>query len=171
MAVSTAETTKSQVTGDGNATVFATGIVAATTAELGVWITDDAGAVTPQVSGVDYTFTVSGGTATVDFTTAPAATDTITFQRQTSIQQALDLTFNERLPSIQLEAALDTVVRMVRDLDTRGVLRFPEAEPAANTTTLSAPADRAGTVIFFNETTGELQELSLADLKTKLDAL
>jgi hypothetical protein len=158
MAVSNSESTKYQVAGDGNLTAFATGLVAATTAEIAVWITDTDGVVTAQVSGVDYTFTSTGGLATITFNTAPAATDTVTFLRQTSIQQALDLTFNERLPSIQLEATLDKLVRMIRDLDTRGVLRFPDTEPAGNSTTLSAPADRAGKVIYFDETTGEMTE-------------
>jgi hypothetical protein len=169
MAVSNSESTKYQVAGDGNLTAFATGLVAATTAEIAVWLTASDGVVTAQVSGVDYTFSVSGGTATITFNTAPAATDTVTFLRQTSIQQALDLTFNERLPSIQLEATLDKLVRMIRDLEARQVLTFPGAEPASNTTTLSDPATRAGAVVGFDDTTGEMVELTMAQLLAKLD--
>lgn len=171
MAVSSSEVVRLQVTGDDSTVAFSTGIVAATTAELGVWITDTNGTTTQQASGVDYTFSQASGLAVVTFDTAPASTDTITFQRQSLVSQTLDLTFNDRLPSIQIEAALDRIVRMVRDVDQKTVLAFPADEPTGNTITLSSAADRVGTVLFFNETTGELEELTLADLKTKLDAL
>jgi hypothetical protein len=52
----------------------------------------------------------------------------------------------------------------VRDLDARQVIRFPAAEAAASNQTLSAAADRAGKLLYFNATTGALEEIGADDL-------
>jgi hypothetical protein len=168
MAVGTNENVKYQAAGNGSNTTFATLLVAAGPSEIGVWITTAAGAVTAQVAGVDYTFSNLGGTATIVFQTAPPAGSTVTFLRKTAIAQALDLTYNERLPSIQIEAQLDALVRMIRDLDARATIAFPGAEPAGNPTTLSAPAQRKGKLLAFNNNTGAMEELSKAELLSEV---
>jgi hypothetical protein len=168
MAVGTNETVKSQVLGNGSTTVFATGIVAAAAAELSVWITSE-GTATEQTAGSDYTFASTNGLGVVTFDSAPADGATITFVRRTSIAQALDLAFNDRLPSTEIEAALDRLVRMIRDIDARTVLRFPATEPTTHATTLSAPAERAGRVLGFDEDTGEVVELTIEQLLQMLE--
>jgi hypothetical protein len=168
MAVGTNENVKYQAAGNGSNTTFATLLVAGGASEIGVWITTAAGAVTAQVAGVDYTFSNLGGTATIVFQTAPPAGSTVTFLRKTAIAQALDLTYNERLPSIQIEAQLDALVRMIRDLDARATIAFPGAEPAGNPTTLSAPAQRKGKLLAFNNNTGAMEELSKAALASEV---
>jgi hypothetical protein len=168
MAVGTNENVKYQAAGNGSNTTFATLLVAGGASEIGVWITTAAGAVTAQVAGVDYTFSNLGGTATIVFQTAPPAGSTVTFLRKTAIAQALDLTYNERLPSIQIEAQLDALVRMIRDLDARATIAFPGAEPAGNPTTLSAPAQRKGKLLAFNNNTGAMEELPKEELLSEV---
>lgn len=166
--VSTGESVKYQAAGDDSTVEFDTGLAVTTTAEIEVWLDDGAGTLTQQTLGADYTVAITGGEAVVTMGTAPATGEILTVLRKTAIAQALDLTYNDRLPSIAIEARLDAMVRALRDLEARQAIRFPAAEPAANNQTLSAAEARAGKLPYFNATTGVLEEISIADLQTLL---
>jgi len=161
--VSAGESVKYQVAGNDATVEFETGLAVLTSAEIQVWL-DDA----QQTLGADYTVAITGGFAVVTMGTAPATGETLTVLRTTAIAQALDLTYNDRLPSTAIEARFDQIIRAVRDLDARQVIRFPAAEAAASNQTLSSAADRKGKLLYFNATTGAMEEISIADLQTLL---
>lgn len=166
--VSAGESVKYQVDGDDTTTEFETGLAIATSAEIEVWIDAGAGTATQQTPGVDYTVAITAGLAVVTMTTAPTSSEVLTVNRRIAIEQALNLTYNDRLPAISIEDRLDQMVRAIRDLDARQCIRLHPTDGAADNVTLAPADDRAGKLLYFNATTGAVEEISIAELSTLL---
>lgn len=115
----------------------------------------------------------NGGTGSITFFESPAVTsgDTLTIYRRTLLSQTLDLSYNEGLTLELLERALDKLTRIVQEIKHgQSAVRFPQSEPYIASAVLPTAPNRANKVFWFNET-GTLELISLASLKSMLDAL
>ena len=118
--------------GDGVTTVFAYAARLLEESGLIVELVNSAGAITAQVLGVDYTVAIAtdGQSASVTFTTAPAAGYAVVRRRRVDYLQPTQLPAHGRFPSDLTEEAFDRVVLMlqaVRDTGNRGI-RLAESD-------------------------------------------
>lgn len=117
---------------------------------LDVSVVASDGTVTAYTAGVDYTVTGDGSLASASFTTTSSvpATSTVRVQRATPKTQLLDLTYNTKFPSEDVEDMGDKHAMMVQDLD-RDIadnlarsLRVPDGETAAEFPAAATRASR-----------------------------
>jgi hypothetical protein len=140
---------------------------------LSVIQVDDDDVTTILEDGVDYSVEVGGILTTL----AVPATSTLSISRYTPASQSLDLIPNAPLPAEDVEAALDRVTMALQDRDAgKGnpffkALTFPRSEPDSHETVLPLPHLRKNTLVFFNETTGELEVITMANLADAIASL
>jgi hypothetical protein len=152
--------------------VYETGIAVSAADEISVYKTTAVGEDFELTVATDYSVEVVAGYAVVSFVAAPVAADVLTFIRRSSIEQALNLQYNERLPSALIERQFDKLVRMIADTAYPVALRYPATENFStdpSPTQFPARAERGNKVLSFN-TTGKLEFLSYGSLAAAMDA-
>ena len=135
---------------------------------INVQIVNAAGYTTTLALGDDYAITGAGDPEGGELTTVLAYPNTsnLTIFRAVPITQLIDLVYNDRLPAAQIELALDKLTFIAQQLASfaasgERALTFPVTEPDSNTNTLPTAAARLGKFLYFNETTGEMELVSI----------
>jgi hypothetical protein len=164
-----------QYTGNGVASTFAVSFVFYANSHIVVTKETIADGATETLAlTTDYTLTgagnLAGGTLTL-VAGALSAAYRLTIERVVPITQLTDYVNNDAFVADAHEKQMDLLVMMIQQLADRKSINFPAGELIAANTTLSDPVTRAGKLIYFNATTGALEEIALTDLKALLNAL
>ena len=156
---------------NGSTQIFAFPYYFLDNTHLVVTLTSADGVDTLQVLNTDYTVTgalnPSGGSITM--LTAPVADTVLTIQRVVPLTQLVDYIANDDFPAETHEAALDKLTMICQQLSEQSdailarTLRFPDTEPSSTSGILPNAADRAETVVYFDEN-GQLSNVTLASL-------
>jgi len=122
--------------------------------DLNVYINDVLKTIT-----TDYTVTGGdGSTGTVTLVTGAIVGDAVVITRDVTLERVTDFPTSGPFQVASLNVELDKLVAMVadlKDLANRG-LRLSDSDLTASLT-LASPDDRKGTVLAFNETTGDAE--------------
>lgn len=175
MAVSSTVTLSQYVGNSSTASPYPTGFPFLDSSHLRVQVMDAGGVVRPLTEELDYLVTGAGHPVQGEIRTAVAYDDThtITILRRTPVTQLLNLLYNDRLPAGQMETALDKLTLIVQELSGGSAvgnrsIQFPYSEPSGNPTVLPVPVNRRGSLLYFDETKGEMQVLRLDQLAQRL---
>lgn len=130
---------------------------------LDVAVIDPDTGLTALTEGDDYTVGGDGsaGTGTITTTAAVANDATLRIRRDSPISQTVDYENATTFPSATHERQMDRLAMQIQDVSREAAdnlsrsLRVPDGETAV---TLSASSDRAGKLVYFNATTGAVEE-------------
>lgn len=141
--------------------------------DLQVW-RSSGGDDTLATAGTDYTVAVTASGVVVTFSNPPATTELVTFRRALPVGSELNLSYNERLPSVSLENQFDRLARMIRDQESGTLkLSYPISEEREaldpSPDTLPPREARKSTVWYFDDT-GKLTWISAGTLLSLMDA-
>lgn len=148
---------RTQYTGNGTTTAFATGFYFLYNSQVTVTLTDASGNNTTLTQGMDYTVTGAGssGGGTVTCTVAPTAGYLVTVLRVTPNTQTTTFVPNDELPAASLENGLDLLTMQQQELTSPGgsvdrAIKFPITEPPGFTPILPTIQQRAGKQLGFD---------------------
>jgi hypothetical protein len=107
--------------GDSVTTAFATVMPFFANAHIGVTLQLGAGAIVPQVYGVDYSLTGAGANSggTVSMTVAPPTGSTLTITRIVPLTQLTDYVAYDAFPADATEDALDLLTMIAQQMETQ----------------------------------------------------
>jgi hypothetical protein len=107
--------------GDGVTTAFATVMPFFANAHIGVTLQVGAGAIVPQVYGVNYSLTGAGANSggTVSMTVAPPTGSTLTITRIVPLTQLTDYVAYDAFPADATEDALDLLTMIAQQMETQ----------------------------------------------------